>query len=232
MTSLSSHEAYPHSYGDNKGACENIFSYGFLEDGVSSAKVMFLDLEIPDDDPLRPAKLFINTAAPGFRIFDQDNTVERESDFIYLAIVNEEDGLDFKVRQTVDGKREIQAFWKERELNDTSEMQGYLKDDPAWDVFQLRATVLLQSRVETQIDTIQAVVTDRERQVSVRAGPWKLAEKLRDLELDMLKRTVVVLDAQVRVHHIPRTRLPRGLSSICFTSSVGLFLSGGHNLRS
>jgi hypothetical protein len=192
------------TYGDEKGACENIFSYGFLEDGVTSARAMFLDIEIPDDDPLRPAKLRVNTAAPGFRIYEgNDDRIEWESDFIWLVAINEEDGLDFKLRQTVDGEREIQAFWKEKELGDTSKLREYLQDDPLWDVYQLRAVVLLQQRVEAQLETLQEV-GDPALSVAVREGPWRLAERLRHVEGDMLRKTVAALEDQVRaliIHH-------------------------------
>ncbi|KAF1945893.1 SET domain-containing protein [Clathrospora elynae] len=184
------------TYGDDKGACENIFSYGFLEDAVTSAKVMFLDLDIPDDDPLRPAKIHISTAAPGFRIFEKDDTIDWESDFIWLVVINEEDGLDFKVRQTIDGKREIQAFWNEQEL-DTAKLRESLEGDPAWDVFQLRATVLLQNRVEMQIETLR-VTQGAKREATIRDVPWRLAERLRSLELEMLERAVTAFDSQVR----------------------------------
>lgn len=184
------------SYGDDKGACENIFSYGFLEDATTTAKAVFLDIDIPDDDPLRPAKIFVSEAAPGFRIFEQDNDVSWQSDFIWLVVINEEDGLDFKVRQTIDGKREIQAFWKEREL-EVSKLHDYLQEDPAWDIFQLRATVLLQQRVELQIETLQGTQGGTTDDASVREGPRKLAERLRALELALLERTVTVLDNQV-----------------------------------
>jgi hypothetical protein len=188
--------AHKQSYGDEKGACENIFSYGFLEDGVSSAKVMFLALDIPDDDPLRPAKVFVSTAAPGFRIFDKKDTIDWESDYIWLVVINEEDGLDFRIRQTVDGKREIQAFWKELELDDTSKLRDYLQEDPSWDVFQLRAVVLLQNRVEAQMETIQAM-QGLNQELTVRDVPWRLAERLRNLEFDMLQRAALALDSQV-----------------------------------
>ncbi|KAH3951728.1 hypothetical protein HBI56_080050 [Parastagonospora nodorum] len=183
------------TYGDEKGACENIFSYGFLEDGVSSAKVMFLALDIPDDDPLRPAKVFVSTAAPGFRIFDKEDSVGWESDYIWLVVINEEDGLDFRIRQTVDGKREIQAFWKELELDHTSKLRDYLQEDPSWDVFQLRAVVLLQNQVEAQMETIQAM-QGLNQELTVRDVPWRLAERLRNLEFDMLQRAALALDSQ------------------------------------
>lgn len=183
------------TYGDEKGACENIFSYGFLEDSMTSAKVMFLDLDIPDDDPLRPAKMFVSTAAPGFRLFEKAGAIDWESDFIWLVIVNEEDGLNFRVRQTVDGKREIQSLWKEEELNDTSKLRGYLCEDPLWDIYQLRAIVLLQGRVEAQIETLSRAANPH-RAATIRETPWRLADRLRELEADMLERAIGVLESQ------------------------------------
>lgn len=182
------------TYGDEKGACENVFSYGFLEDALTSARVMFLHLDIPDDDPLRPAKMYVSTAAPGFRIFDKENAIGWESDFIWLVVANEEDGLDFKIRQTVDGDREIQAFWKEKEL-DPLKLREYMEEDPAWDVFQLRATVLLQNRVEMQMETLKQT-QDVDREPAVRDVPWNLARRLRSLELEMLERAVAAFEAQ------------------------------------
>ncbi|KAJ4313258.1 hypothetical protein N0V94_007031 [Neodidymelliopsis sp. IMI 364377] len=183
------------TYGDDKGACENIFSYGFLEDTVTSAKVMFLNLDIPDDDPLRPAKIFVSTAAPGFRLFEKEGEIDWESDFIWLVVINEEDGLDFKIRQTVDGKREIQALWKDNDLDDTSKLREYLRGDPLWNVYQLRATVLLQERVEMQVQTLKQVGRPR-KETSVREYPWSLAERLRTLELEMLERAMEALETQ------------------------------------
>lgn len=59
---------------------------------MSSAHVMFLNLDIPDDDPLRPAKIYVCNIAPGFRLTQTADTVEWEGDFVWLVVVNEEDG--------------------------------------------------------------------------------------------------------------------------------------------
>ena len=185
------------TYGDDKGACEYLFSYGFIEDTMTSARTMLLDLNIPDDDPLRPAKLYVNSSAPGFRLFDKHGHTEWGSDFVWLVVVNEEDGLDFKVKQTIEGKKEIQSFWKEKELNDTLKLRGYLEEDPLWEVFQLRAVVLMQNRVDEQIETLRAL-GDPERTVSVRKGPWELAAQLRALEFDMLRKAATSLESEVR----------------------------------
>lgn len=183
-------------YGDEKGACESIFSYGFLEHDTHSAKTMFLDLEIPDDDPLRPAKVAVNTAAPGFRLFDKDDSVDWESDYVWLVAINEEDGLDFKLKQTVDGGREISALWKEKELDDTGKLRGYLEADPLWEVYQLRAVVLLQDRVDAQLHTLQGFEFPP-RSTTVRERPWQLAKRLRDLESQMLEKAKAALEEQV-----------------------------------
>lgn len=158
---------------------------------------MFLDLDIPDDDPLRPAKIFVSTVAPGVRIFEKMGHINWESDFIWLVIVNEEDGLDFKVRQTVDGKREIQVLWKDNELDDTSKLREYLQRDPLWDVYELRATVLLQGRVETQIDVLKEMESPQ-RESSVREVPWYLTKRLRTLELAMLEKMTETFETKVR----------------------------------
>lgn len=71
------------------------------------------------------------------------------------------------MRQTVDGNRDIQAFWKEGELNDTSKIRILLEKDPLWEVFQLRAVVLMQGRVHAQIEYIRSIGNPR-REESVR----------------------------------------------------------------
>lgn len=80
-------------------------------------------------------------------------------------------GIDFKVRQTIDGNREIQAFWKESELHDTSKIRTFLEEDPLWEVFQLRAVVLMQGRVHAQIELLRTVGTPQ-RERTVRESEW------------------------------------------------------------
>ena len=139
------------TYGDEKGACEMLFSYGFIESTVRSARELFLDLHIPDDDPLKLAKKAVAQSAPGFRLFLHDDSTDWESSFIWLLCANEEDGLDFKLLQNNDGERELQASWKDEEITDMSNLVTLLKQEALWDVFELRATTVLQRRVEQQL---------------------------------------------------------------------------------
>ena len=166
---------------------------------------MFLDLDIPMDDPLRPAKIAVNIAAPGFRISEKDDQIEWESDFIWLIATNEEDGLDFKLRQTIDGQTEIEACWKEQELDDPSKLQTYLEQDHLWDVYHLRAIVLLQNRIKTQLQALRDVDIPEE-DPSIRPGPWQLAGQLHNLESELLEKAGAFLEDQVS--HMPPPRFP------------------------
>ena len=139
------------TYGDGKGACEMLFSYGFIEKTVKSAQELFLDLEIPDDDPLKLAKKAIAGSAPGFRLFLHGDFTDWESSYVWLLCVNEEDGLEFKILQRNDGESELQASWKNEEITDMSYLVSLLKLEPMWEVFELRAIATLQSRVEYQL---------------------------------------------------------------------------------
>ncbi|KAK7533396.1 hypothetical protein BKA81DRAFT_435333 [Phyllosticta paracitricarpa] len=187
------------TYGDKKGACEMLFSYGFIEDSMISATELFLDLEIPQDDPLKIAKMHINKAAPGVKIFDSEEpNVSSEgttwmSEFIWLVIVNEEDGLEFQVLQTNDGGRELQVFWKEEKLEEPHKVKELLETNPLWPVFQLRAVALIQDRVESQLRVLHSTENDvrgvdKDGEL-VRQGVWNLAMRFRDLERDLLERS-------------------------------------------
>jgi hypothetical protein len=188
------------TYGDEKGACEMLFSYGFLEPHMSSAKVIFLDLDIPEDDPLRLAKKTVNKEAPGVRIFvNDDGESDWEGKYIWWSCVNEEDGLDFRVAQRNDGGRELEMLWKDERI-DPSLLPKALSEDPRWDVFRLRATVLLQDRVQLQkshIETSEEQFTDSRGQDGIRDVVWRTIGQLRRLESGLLSDIYRVLEEQV-----------------------------------
>ena len=142
------------TYGDEKGACEMLFSYGFLEDTMTSAKELYLDLDIPNDDPLRIAKKHVSKSPPGFRLFDQGESIGWEGPFVWLLCVNQEDGLEFKILQSMDGERDLKVFWDNSEMSDVSKLQSLLQSDSKWDVFQLRAAVILRDRIAQQLSAL------------------------------------------------------------------------------
>ena len=117
-----------------------IFSYGFLEKGWPDAKQMFLELDIPDDDPLKPAKKALSKTRAGIRVlgtpaFPEGYRTSWESSIVWWACVNEEDGLDFAVLQLNDGTRELKATWKGENISDSTHLKDMLQADPLWDIF-------------------------------------------------------------------------------------------------
>lgn len=182
------------------GATEMIFSYGFLEENVQSAREMFLSLSAPEDDPLRLAKLHFANEAPGVRIFtNAKGEVCWESSFVWWACVNEEDGLDFKVLQTTDGGRELQALWKGTEL-EPDNLRSILMEDFQKDLFRLRATVMVQERVAKQGELLSA--SEAEFELSLHHAREEFVHenirRLRELELDLLTESYDELEKEKR----------------------------------
>jgi hypothetical protein len=183
------------------GACEMIFSYGFIEEHVTSARELFLSLTVPSDDPLRLAKLRFAQEAPGVRLYvDQADQVRWESTFVWWSCINEEDGLDFKVEQSVNGDMELMALWHSMELT-SGELQSTLLQHPLRDIFVLRAVVMIQQRVEEQGSRLVQSEEDFESTLvnngQVRQSVHETIGRLRKLEMDLLGRAYESLEKEV-----------------------------------
>ncbi|KAL8915047.1 MAG: hypothetical protein Q9171_000487 [Xanthocarpia ochracea] len=178
------------TYGDDKGACEMLFSYGFIANSMTSARELFLNLDVPDDDPLKLAKNSIARSPPGLKLFESGGSVDWESDFVWLVCINEEDGLDFRLLQTVDGERELKMSWKGEEISLESNLQTLLKEEQLWDVFHLRAIVTLQSRVEQQLLALEKVKASIPSMYELAEGeyPYCQTMKLRQLEEKLMSQ--------------------------------------------
>jgi hypothetical protein len=189
------------TYGDEKGVSEMVFSYGFIESGVTNARQLFLDLDIPSDDPLRLAKKAVCKEAPGVRLYTKENgEIGWESKYVWWACVNEEDGLGFRILQATDGGKELKVLWKEVEL-ETERLEEMLASDSMRDIFQLRAVVVLQKRIERQASDLE----ETEGQFSagihlsgVRPTTLETIKRLRALEFEFLANAYQSMQAQVR----------------------------------
>lgn len=194
------------TYGDEKGACEMLFSYGFIEDAMESTRELYLDLEIPEDDPLKLAKKSVSKSAPGFRIFTHGDSISWEGPFIWLLCVNEEDGLQFRLLQTNDNERELQVFWDDVEIKDVSKLDLLLKTLPLWDVFSLRVVTVLQDRVEAQLMLFERSKSYLESSKSHEKIDPHISHKvmrLRDLEETLLLHAYQVFEEQVPLSDQP-----------------------------
>lgn len=189
------------TYGDEKGACEMLFSYGFIEHSMLDARELYLDLEIPDDDPLKLAKKAVSKSPPGVRIFIHDQSIGWESPFVWLLCLNEEDGLDLKVLQNNDGTKELKAFWNRSEIENMCALESILKVEPLWDVFRLRATVILQARVEAQLILFESTKDDHDRTRSFGTGInhdiSRNVMRLRELEVTLMLQAYEEFEKQV-----------------------------------
>ena len=195
------------SYGVEKSACEMLFSYGFISSDVSSANALYLDLEIPEDDPLKRPKLVIARSAPGFRIHDSEGQISWNSDFVWLICINEEDGLRFGVQQTVDGDKELVAFWKGDEMTDASKLEVTLKQDCQWNLYLLRAVCIMQDRIRGQLnrladseELVQQRMSEPGYRSTFRTQPFNLSKRLRDLESKLLNGADSFFESEVGVH--------------------------------
>lgn len=191
------------SYGDEKPASEMVFSYGFVENERTDAKQIFLDLEIPDDDPLKMAKQVFCKEVPGVRITRATTACpERgnptwDSPFVWWACVNEEDGLNFDVVQTTDGGKELRATWKGEDMGTPSRLKELLAADPLWPIFQLRAVVLILERLETQLlilreteKLVTEISNDEDMRTLFRPDVLNTISSLRKLEAELLQWSV------------------------------------------
>jgi hypothetical protein len=182
------------------GACEMVFSYGFLEEHASSAREMFLSLPLPSDDPLRVAKIRFAQEPPGVRIYvDDSNQVQWDSTFVWWACVNHEDGLNIRVERTLDGDMELMAQWKDKEL-DAGTLHSKLMEDRLRDVFVLRAVVMIQQRVEQQGMQLAASednYNNTRPSDQVRAPVYQTVGRLRTLEMKLLTRAYEGLEVEV-----------------------------------
>lgn len=188
------------NYGPG-GACESIFSYGFLEEQARSARELFLSLTIPTDDPLRVAKVHCSQAAPGVRIYtDERGDARFESEMALWASINEEDGLAFELSQTTDGGTELQAVWNSAPFA-AETVHTVVDADPRAHVFALRAAVMVQERVERQGELL-SMTQDGFDQTSRRVPDdrkyiYDTIRRLRELELQLLMESYGALEAEV-----------------------------------
>ncbi|KAL7802116.1 hypothetical protein V8C44DRAFT_345893 [Trichoderma aethiopicum] len=189
------------SYGQAKSAAEMLFSYGFI-DTDSSVKELTLHLEALPDDPLGRAKFHIYKGPPTARLSITDGDAQWASPFLYLLILNEEDGLAFRVLQDTSGGRQLKLFWQDEDVTDrTGEFEALVQSHPLHQVFKLRAVAVLEERVAMQLDRMSSAgasygATEQSHAAAnePRAECRLAAEALRDLETQVLQGVAQALE--------------------------------------
>ncbi|KAI3393471.1 hypothetical protein diail_4235 [Diaporthe ilicicola] len=188
------------SYGSEKPAAEMLFSYGFI-DSTSATKSLRLPLRPLPDDPLGKAKVHAFQDAPSVDIKEIDGSVICTSPFAHLLILNEEDGLDFRILQDNDGGRELRTFWRDEDVTDkTGSFDQLVSGHELISVFKLRVNMAISQRLEEQLERLSSsppgdndVVSAPDQENSPNATN---ARTLRLIEKSVLDKAVVVLEEQ------------------------------------
>ncbi|MCJ1285638.1 hypothetical protein MMC26_004979 [Xylographa opegraphella] len=204
------------TYGDDKGACEMVFSYGFIDPNLEDARSLFLGIEIPDDDPLKLAKIEAFDAAPGFRVYKSYGELSWYGPFVWLQCVNEEDGLEFRVLQCNNGERELQVLWEGAIIDGVLALEKCLERSNMWDVFRLRAYVAIVERIKIQLEAHEAVNEERTKLTTaeqiVRPEFEKIALALSRLEAKLLRQAVTEFEDTI-VHLLSTAEVKRYLNA-------------------
>ncbi|PQE25604.1 set domain-containing protein [Rutstroemia sp. NJR-2017a BBW] len=144
------------SYGSGKSDAEMLFSYGFIDRDSTIAELV-LDLEPMPEDPLGKAKVAAFRGRQVVRIWgDEEENIHWESSFLYLLCLNEEDGLEFKVLQEIDGSRSpLRVFWQGSDVTESTDtFESLIRSHELVDIFKLRAVTILQDRIRQQLERL------------------------------------------------------------------------------
>lgn len=193
-----------------------LFSYGFIDQDMESAETLFLSLAIPDEDPSKISKIKFADCAPGFKIIDtsdqpavgsethesRSGDIDWTGDFIWLLCVGHEDGFQLRLARTVDGAEEVEATFQGETLSDARDLRRKLSQSSLWDVYRLRAVVILQQRVYDQLQVLygtQEGIESLPRGDTTNIGElqYELATKLRRLEFGLLETAYEDFERQV-----------------------------------
>ncbi|KAL7942199.1 hypothetical protein V8C42DRAFT_332823 [Trichoderma barbatum] len=188
------------SYGQAKPAAEMLFSYGFI-DHESPVKELTLHVAPLPDDPLGRAKLRVYKGPPTVRLSLTEQGILWDSPFVYLLVLNEEDGLAFRIAQDTSGERQLRLLWQDEDVTDrTGELDTLVQDHDLYQVFKLRAVAVLEERVAMQLDRISSGfsygATEQPQAAAnqPRAECMLAAQTLRDLETQVLQGVAEALE--------------------------------------
>lgn len=198
------------SYGDSKSAAEMLFSYGFI-DAKSGNDELSLPFDSSDDDPLARAKLHAYKGSPTVRLSRTEGTVVWNSPFVHFMILNEEDGLDFRILQDMSGGQQLHVFWQEKNVTDqVDDFERLTRDHPLHAVFQLRAVAILQQRLAEQLERIQNSTIaatlgspSSDGSPELRRECVEAAKLLQKTETSLLRDAVASLEDQVGLGTAP-----------------------------
>ncbi|KAH8202841.1 hypothetical protein TruAng_003004 [Truncatella angustata] len=185
-------------YGQGKSAAEMLFSYGFVEPGTPAGSLV-IPLESMDDDPLAKPKLHVFGGAPTLKIKDAEDGVPTwTAPFVYLMCLNEDDGIDFRILQEVDGSRRLVLFWQDEDVTDKArEFEGLIAGHDLEPIYHLRAITVIHSQIAGQVESLETPLGRLDGEINPRFRfSIESVQQLRRAELDLMQRTLGALERQ------------------------------------
>ncbi|OTB09055.1 hypothetical protein M426DRAFT_131631 [Hypoxylon sp. CI-4A] len=189
------------NYGSDKSPAEMLFSYGFI-DPDSTTKSLVLPLEPLEDDPLALAKLRAFGKPPMLDLREDDDGISHWiAPFAYLMCLNEEDGLQFRVLQEVDGSRHLKMLWQDSDVTDTPRtIKDLIRSDELYPIFELRAITVVLEIIQKQLGELGESQDKEKDPGSVREEIREAATQLKSIEESILEKVLQTLDEQVRLY--------------------------------
>lgn len=185
------------SYGSDKSAAEMLFSYGFL-DPLSQAGGLRLHMSPLPDDPLGKAKVHVFRGNTSLELKSSNEKVEWSCPFAYLACLNEEDGLGFRLLQASDGSQELRVFWHEQDVTDNAEsFEHLIASHKLCDVYRLRVNMVICQRLQGQLERLASSPPGDTATASPNSAS---AQELKRIEKGVIEDALSSLQDQVRCH--------------------------------
>ncbi|ESZ96834.1 hypothetical protein SBOR_2782 [Sclerotinia borealis F-4128] len=189
------------NYGDTKSHAETLYSYGFQDKG-NKCTALVLNVSPQVIDPLHNAKVAATHERPVVRICrDEDGEISWESPYLYFFSLNEEDGLEFKTLQEVDGSHgSLCVFWQEADVTESVDtFETLISGHELADVFKVRVLSLLHDRIQQQVARLYASTQMAHTLVDqgmVSVGAQIEADGLREIETDVLEVALETISGQ------------------------------------
>lgn len=166
------------SYGD-KPAAEMLYLYGFLPENVSNNLMLYFPASNNSNDPLFHIKTMIFEPMVKLTVLENGDIDWMNSGFLWLSVVNEEDGLVFK-KENDSIIAEIDDFVicssdcsETRKDIQAKELIKVLQGHRMWDIFKLRALMTITDMLFPAIydcDSYPEVMEDTEQEFSFADG--------------------------------------------------------------
>jgi hypothetical protein len=196
------------SYGADKSSAEMLFNYGFFEDRAQTSMVLPV-MSMTMDDPLAEPKMRVFAARPLLTLnLDAGSDLEWSCPFAYLAVLNYEDGLSFRIDRSrdVDGGSAdaLRLLWGGDDGQDVTDRAGdfetIVRGHELAPLFALRVVAALESILQGQLAQLEDAGNEpyspSDSQLDAQRKAW--ADKLRREQTALVRAGIEVFGREMQ----------------------------------